>query len=110
MGAANRFWWAPLPSKPETPGAASNRSIPHQVLNAKQHERGHRYRAGHCPGTVTTAAKHGRAWRRHPAGGNPEGMVRQILRNDGIELTERLQSNGSAPWQAGSMRRNRERC
>jgi preprotein translocase subunit SecA len=63
--------------------------IPHQVLNAKQHEREAIViaQAGK-PGTVTIATNMAGRGVDILLGGNPEGMAREILRKQGIELTE----------------------
>jgi preprotein translocase subunit SecA len=64
-------------------------NIPHQVLNAKQHEREAIViaQAGRA-GTVTIATNMAGRGVDILLGGNPEGMARQILREQGIELTE----------------------
>ncbi len=63
--------------------------IPHQVLNAKQHEREAIViaQAGRS-GTVTIATNMAGRGVDILLGGNPEGIARQILRQKGIELTE----------------------
>jgi preprotein translocase subunit SecA len=63
--------------------------VPHQVLNAKHHEREATIiaQAGQ-PGTVTIATNMAGRGVDILLGGNPEGMARQILRDQGIEFTE----------------------
>jgi preprotein translocase subunit SecA len=65
------------------------RNIPHQVLNAKQHEREAIViaQAGRS-GTVTIATNMAGRGVDILLGGNPEGIARQILRKSGVELTE----------------------
>lgn len=65
------------------------RKIPHQVLNAKQHEREAIViaQAGRS-GTVTIATNMAGRGVDIVLGGNPEGVARQMLRKEGIELTE----------------------
>ncbi len=65
------------------------RKIPHQVLNAKQHEREAIVitQAG-ASGTVTIATNMAGRGVDILLGGNPEGIAREILRRDGTELTE----------------------
>jgi preprotein translocase subunit SecA len=67
----------------------SARKIPHQVLNAKQHEREAIViaQAG-ASGAVTIATNMAGRGVDILLGGNPEGIARQILRQGGIELTE----------------------
>jgi len=67
----------------------SARKIPHQVLNAKQHEREAIVitQAG-ASGTVTIATNMAGRGVDILLGGNPEGIAREILRRDGTELTE----------------------
>ena len=68
------------------------RKIPHQVLNAKQHEREAMAitQAGQ-PGTVTIATNMAGRGVDILLGGNPEGIARQMLRKSGVELTEASQ-------------------
>jgi preprotein translocase subunit SecA len=63
--------------------------VPHQVLNAKQHEREAIViaQAGHS-GTVTIATNMAGRGVDILLGGNPEGIAREMLRKEGIELTE----------------------
>jgi len=65
------------------------RGIPHQVLNAKQHEREALIiaQAG-VPGAVTIATNMAGRGVDILLGGNPEGMARDQLRKEGIDLTE----------------------
>jgi preprotein translocase subunit SecA len=63
--------------------------IPHQVLNAKQHEREAIViaQAGR-PGTVTIATNMAGRGVDILLGGNHEGIARELLRQAGVELTE----------------------
>ncbi len=64
------------------------RGIPHQVLNAKQHEReaGIVAQAGR-PGAVTIATNMAGRGVDILLGGNPEGLAREQLRRQGVDLT-----------------------
>ena len=64
------------------------RGIPHEVLNAKQHEReaGIIAQAGR-PGAVTIATNMAGRGVDILLGGNPEGMAREELRKAGVDLT-----------------------
>ncbi len=64
-------------------------NIPHQVLNAKQHEREATIiaQAGQ-PSAVTIATNMAGRGVDILLGGNPEGIAREKLRQEGIELTE----------------------
>jgi preprotein translocase subunit SecA len=63
--------------------------VPHQVLNAKQHEREALIivQAG-VPGAVTIATNMAGRGVDILLGGNPEGMARDQLRKEGVDLTE----------------------
>ncbi len=63
--------------------------VPHQVLNAKQHEREATIiaQAGR-PGAVTIATNMAGRGVDILLGGNPEGLAREKLRKQGIDLTE----------------------
>ncbi|MCB9452636.1 MAG: preprotein translocase subunit SecA [Anaerolineaceae bacterium] len=77
---------------------ALNRSgINHQVLNAKQHEKEATIiaQAGR-PGAVTIATNMAGRGVDILLGGNPEGMARDILRKQGVEITEAT----DAQWEA----------
>ncbi len=65
------------------------RGTPHEVLNAKQHEREAVIiaQAGR-PGAVTIATNMAGRGVDILLGGNPEGLAREKLRKEGIELTE----------------------
>ncbi len=65
------------------------RGVPHQVLNAKQHEREALIivQAG-VPGAVTIATNMAGRGVDILLGGNPEGMARDELRKEGVDLTE----------------------
>jgi preprotein translocase subunit SecA len=65
------------------------RDIPRQVLNAKQHEREATIiaQAGRS-GTVTIATNMAGRGVDILLGGNPEGYAREMLRKEGVELTE----------------------
>jgi preprotein translocase subunit SecA len=64
------------------------KGIPHQVLNAKQHEKEATIiaQAGR-PGTVTIATNMAGRGVDILLGGNPEGLVREELRRQGVDLT-----------------------
>jgi preprotein translocase subunit SecA len=64
-------------------------NVPHQVLNAKQHEREATViaQAGHSD-SVTIATNMAGRGVDILLGGNPEGMARETLRQQGVELTE----------------------
>ncbi len=70
-------------------GQLKRAKVPHQVLNAKQHEREAIVvtQAGR-PGTVTIATNMAGRGVDILLGGNPEGIGREILRGQGIELTQ----------------------
>jgi preprotein translocase subunit SecA len=63
------------------------RGVPHNVLNAKQHEKeaGIIAQAGR-PGTVTIATNMAGRGVDILLGGNPDGMARERLRRDGVDL------------------------
>ncbi len=63
--------------------------VPHKVLNAKQHEREATIiaQAGR-PGAVTIATNMAGRGVDILLGGNPEGLAREKLRDQGIEITE----------------------
>ena len=63
--------------------------VPHQVLNAKQHEREATViaQAGR-PGAVTIATNMAGRGVDILLGGNPEGLAREKLRKQGVDLTE----------------------
>jgi preprotein translocase subunit SecA len=63
------------------------RGIPHNVLNAKQHEKeaGIIAQAGHS-GTVTIATNMAGRGVDILLGGNPDGMARERLRREGVDL------------------------
>jgi preprotein translocase subunit SecA len=65
------------------------RGVPHQVLNAKQHEREALIitQAG-IPGSVTIATNMAGRGVDILLGGNPEGMARDQLRKEEVDLTE----------------------
>ncbi|MBZ0277041.1 MAG: preprotein translocase subunit SecA [Anaerolineae bacterium] len=69
--------------------ALERAGVKHQVLNAKQHEKEAIIitQAGR-PGAVTIATNMAGRGVDILLGGNPEGMAREILRKDGIEITE----------------------
>ncbi len=64
------------------------RGIPHQVLNAKHHEKEATIiaQAGHS-GTVTLATNMAGRGVDILLGGHPEGIARELLRKEGVELT-----------------------
>ena len=65
------------------------KGVPHNVLNAKQHEReaGIIAQAGR-PGTVTIATNMAGRGVDILLGGNPDGIARERLRKDGVNLAE----------------------
>ncbi len=65
------------------------RGIPHQVLNAKHHEREAAIiaQAG-APGAVTIATNMAGRGVDILLGGNPEGLAREELRRQGVDLTQ----------------------
>ncbi len=69
-------------------GLLERRGIPHQVLNAKQHEKeaGIIAQAGRS-GTVTIATNMAGRGVDILLGGNPEGLARDRLRKEGVDLT-----------------------
>jgi preprotein translocase subunit SecA len=69
------------------------RGIPHEVLNAKQHEREATIiaQAGR-PGAVTIATNMAGRGVDILLGGNPEGLARERLRRQGADLTEIAQA------------------
>ena len=69
--------------------ALKRAGIPHQVLNAKQHEREAEIitQAGR-PGAVTIATNMAGRGVDILLGGNPDGLARDILRKQGIEVTQ----------------------
>ncbi|MFQ5944710.1 MAG: preprotein translocase subunit SecA [Anaerolineae bacterium] len=82
------------------------RGIPHQVLNAKQHEKeaGIIVQAGR-PGAVTIATNMAGRGVDIKLGGDPEGLAREALRRDGIDLVdvdEETWSKALARSRAGS--------
>jgi preprotein translocase subunit SecA len=75
----------------------SKAGIPHAVLNAKQHEREASVitQAGR-PGAVTIATNMAGRGVDILLGGNPEGLAREMLRKEGIDVTEATPEQ----WQA----------
>ncbi|MFQ3565757.1 MAG: preprotein translocase subunit SecA [Aggregatilineales bacterium] len=69
--------------------ALKRAGVEHQVLNAKQHEREAEIitQAGR-PGTVTIATNMAGRGVDILLGGNPEGLARDMLRKQGIEITQ----------------------
>jgi preprotein translocase subunit SecA len=74
------------------------KGVPHNVLNAKQHEReaGIIAQAGRS-GTVTIATNMAGRGVDILLGGNAEGLAREWLRRDGVDLTAVIE--GDATWQ-----------
>jgi preprotein translocase subunit SecA len=70
-------------------GLLKRRGVPHQILNAKQHEREALIitQAG-VPGAVTIATNMAGRGVDILLGGNPEGMARDQLRKEEFDLTE----------------------
>ena len=77
--------------------ALKRAGIPHQVLNAKQHEREAEIitQAGR-PGSVTIATNMAGRGVDILLGGNPDGLARDMLRKQGIEITQATPEQ----WQA----------
>jgi preprotein translocase subunit SecA len=75
------------------------KGIPHNVLNAKQHEKeaGVIAQAGR-PGTVTIATNMAGRGVDILLGGNPDGLARERLRREGVDLAALSESN--PVWQA----------
>ncbi len=84
--------------------------IPHQVLNAKQHEKeaGIIAQAGR-PGTVTIATNMAGRGVDILLGGNPEGLAREALRKQGIEITEATPEQWQAALEAARAQVARDR-
>jgi preprotein translocase subunit SecA len=86
--------------------------IPHQVLNAKQHEKEAAIiaQAGR-PHTVTIATNMAGRGVDILLGGNPEGLAREMLRKQGIEITEATPEQWQAALEAARAQcaRDRER-
>jgi preprotein translocase subunit SecA len=76
-------------------GLLKRKGVPHEVLNAKHHEREALIitQAG-VPGAVTIATNMAGRGVDILLGGNPEGMARDQLRKEEVDLTE----IPSAPW------------
>lgn len=70
-------------------GMLKRRGVPHNVLNAKEHEKEATYiaQAGRS-GAVTVATNMAGRGVDILLGGNPEGIAREILRKKGVDLTE----------------------
>ncbi len=70
-------------------GMLRRRGIPHNVLNAKEHEKEAVYiaQAGRS-GAVTVATNMAGRGVDILLGGNPEGIAREILRKQGVDLTQ----------------------
>ena len=70
-------------------GMLKRRGVPHNVLNAKEHEKEATYiaQAGRS-GAVTVATNMAGRGVDILLGGNPEGIAREILRKKGIDLTQ----------------------
>ena len=70
-------------------GMLQRRGVPHNVLNAKEHEKEAIYiaQAGRS-GAVTVATNMAGRGVDIVLGGNPEGLARDILRKQGLDLTE----------------------
>ena len=83
---ASRCWWARSPSRPPRccPTCCKRKGVPHNVLNAKQHETeaGIIAQAGR-PGTVTIATNMAGRGVDILLGGNPDGLARERLRKRG---------------------------
>ena len=76
--AGSRCWSAPPRSRPPSscPACCSQEKVPHQVLNAKQHEReAHVIAQAGRPGHRHDRHQHGRPRYRHRAGRQPRGRT-----------------------------------
>jgi len=78
-------------------GMLKRRGIPHEILNAKNHEREATIiaQAGH-PGAVTIATNMAGRGVDILLGGNPEGLARDQLRKEEINLTDIPQNDWNA--------------
>ena len=87
-------------------GMLRRRGVPHQVLNAKEHEKeaGVIAQAGRA-GTVTVATNMAGRGVDILLGGNPEGLAREALRRQGKDLTQVTKEE----WQA-ALKEAEARC
>jgi len=78
----------------------SRRGVDHEVLNAKQHEREAWViaQAGR-PGAVTIATNMAGRGVDILLGGNPDGLVEEVLKRDGVSLQEATPEQREAAWQ-----------
>ena len=87
----------------------SRRGVPHEVLNAKQHEREAWVisQAGR-PGAVTIATNMAGRGVDILLGGNPDGLVEEFLKKDGINLQEATPEQRQAAWQQANAQCERD--
>ena len=92
------------------------KGVPHNVLNAKQHEReaGVIAQAGR-PGTVTIATNMAGRGVDILLGGNPDGMARERLRKEEVDLATLSEDDpvwlaGAGPGQGARWRPTARRC
>jgi len=81
----------------------SRRGVAHEVLNAKQHEREAWVisQAGR-PGAVTIATNMAGRGVDILLGGNPDGLVEDYLKKDGVQPDEASHEERDAAWQAAN--------
>jgi preprotein translocase subunit SecA len=81
----------------------SRRGVAHEVLNAKQHEREAWVisQAGR-PGAVTIATNMAGRGVDILLGGNPDGLVEDYLKKDGVQPDEATHEERDAAWQAAN--------
>ena len=81
----------------------SRRGVDHEVLNAKQHEREAWViaQAGR-PGAVTIATNMAGRGVDILLGGNPDGLVEEYLKKDGVSLEEASPEQRDTAWQAAN--------
>src|SRR5690242_6397866 len=87
----------------------SRRGVEHEVLNAKQHEREALViaQAGR-PGAVTIATNMAGRGVDILLGGNPDGLVDEYLKKDGINLEEATDEQRQAAWQVANAQCERD--
>src|SRR5947209_9356011 len=87
----------------------SRRGVNHEVLNAKQHEREAWViaQAGR-PGAVTIATNMAGRGVDILLGGNPDGLVEEVLKRDGVSLQEATPEQREAAWQIANQQCERD--
>ncbi|MBV9134193.1 MAG: SEC-C domain-containing protein, partial [Chloroflexi bacterium] len=87
----------------------SRRGVPHEVLNAKQHEREAWViaQAGR-PGAVTIATNMAGRGVDILLGGNPDGLVEEILRKQDVTLQEATDEQRQAAWEQANRQCERD--